>query len=183
MGKIILVLGGTKSGKTSFAQNEASKLARLTGKNISYIATARALDQGMKDRIKRHKESRPNKWETWEEPLNVSEILTKAAMNKAAAILDCFTMLATNIIMELGENPERIAAMDAVSRETNAVISAAKGVNSTLFIISNHVEVGLIAPTALGGLFQDIAGINHQMLAREADEVYLLTAGIPQRLK
>lgn len=183
MGKVILVLGGTKSGKTSFAQKLAAELATGKGKNVTYIATARGLDEGMKKRIAVHRSSRPKKWITVEEPLEVSGILGKAAGNKAAVIIDCLTMLSTNILMELGENPDAEEALRRVTSEVKAILAQAVEIEPDLIIISNHVEAGLVAPTRLGGIFQDIAGISHQIIASAADTVYLMTAGIPQKLK
>ncbi|MBI9106760.1 MAG: bifunctional adenosylcobinamide kinase/adenosylcobinamide-phosphate guanylyltransferase [Spirochaetales bacterium] len=183
MGKITLVLGGTKSGKTSLAQNRASELSGESGKNVSYIATALALDGGMEKRIEAHQRTRPAEWQTAEEPLKVSAILSAASIGKAAVIIDCLTMLATNIIMELGEDPAREEAQALVTSEVKAILAKAAGIDAELIIISNLVEVGLVAPTRLGGIFQDIAGISHQIIAAAADEVILMTAGIPQKLK
>ena len=183
MGKITLVLGGTKSGKTSFAQKRAGDLAEKQRKNVAYIATARALDEGMKARISAHAASRPAEWETVEEPLEVSRILKDSAGDKAAVILDCLTMLTTNIIMELREDLRREDARIMVMKEVESLLEAAEGISPELIIISNQVEVGLVAPTRLGGIFQDIAGISHQAIADKADEVVLMTAGIPLRIK
>lgn len=183
MGRITLVLGGTKSGKTSFAQNKAAKLAADLDKNILYIATARALDGGMKKRIAAHKASRPAEWITVEEPLHVSRILKSESAETSAVLLDCLTMLATNLLMELGDEPDRAEAQKMVIDEVEAILKEAEEIGPELIIISNQVEAGLVAPTRLGGIFQDIAGISHQLIASKADEVYLMTAGIPQKLK
>ncbi len=185
MSRLIFILGGTKTGKTGFAQKLGTDAQKASGKNVSYIATAKALDEGMEDRIKRHRQSRPSEWLTFEEPLVPSSIIEKAAAGASAVILDCFTMLATNIIMQLGEDPDRQKSQNAVTAEIENIIGAcgSSDPDSQLIIISNQVESGLVAPTYLGGLFQDISGICHQMIAAAADEVYLMTAGIPQRLK
>jgi len=183
MGKITLVLGGTKSGKTSFAQNRAGDLSESAAGGVLYIATALALDGGMKKRIAAHRLSRPGHWITVEETYKVSGILKKEAEAKTAVIIDCLTMLATNIIMRLGDEPNREEAQELVTTEVKDLLSAAADVDAEVIIISNQVEVGLVAPTRLGGIFQDIAGISHQIIAAAADEVILMTAGIPQKLK
>ena len=183
MGKISLVLGGTKSGKTAYAQRLAAELSSKKGKNITYIATARALDEGMKRRIAAHRSSRPKEWITVEEPIKISRILQKAAVDKAAVIIDCLTMLSTNILMNLGEEPDPEGALRLVTSEVKAILTQAVEIEPDLIIISNHVETGLVAPTRLGGIFQDIAGISHQIIASAANTVILMTAGIPQKLK
>lgn len=123
MSRLILILGGTKTGKTGFAQRLASEAQRNSGKRVSYLATAKALDEGMADRIRRHRKSRPFDWTTYEEALAPSGILEQAAEGASAVILDCFTMLATNIIMELGEDPDRQQAQKAVTEETGFLIA------------------------------------------------------------
>ncbi len=183
MGKIILVLGGTKSGKTSYTQRLAAELSKSKGKNVTYIATAQGLDEGMEKRISAHRSSRPKEWITVEEPFKISRILQKAAIDKAAVIVDCLTMLSTNILMNLGEEPDPEEALRLVTSEVKAIITQSIEIDPDLIIISNHVETGLVAPTRLGGIFQDIAGISHQIIASAADTVYLMTAGIPQKLK
>ena len=183
LGKITFVLGGIKTGKTNFAQKRAAGLQAESGLNIGYIATAKALDPAMTRRIEAHRASRPAAWETVEEPVSVSDVIIDAADGKAAVILDCFTMLMTNIIMLLGEEPDRMKAQRLIEAETDAVIANARDIRAELIIISNQVEAGLIAPTRLGGIFQDIAGVCHQKIAAAADEVVLMTAGIPQYLK
>jgi adenosylcobinamide kinase/adenosylcobinamide-phosphate guanylyltransferase len=183
MGKITFILGGTKSGKTSFAQRRAAELSEKHNHNVLYIATALALDSGMEKRIEAHKNSRPTEWVTAEESIAVSSILKKESEGKAAVILDCLTMLSTNILMQLGDKPDMVNAQELVTAEVKAILAEADRIEAELIIISNQVESGLVAPTRLGGIFQDIAGISHQLIAAAADDVYLMTAGLPQKLK
>ncbi len=183
MGSIILVLGGTKSGKTTFAQQLAVDAAAEGAGAVLYIATATAFDEGMQARIRQHQSSRPAGWKTLEEPLCVSAALPEAAEGMQAVLLDCLTLLTSNIIMRLGDEPDREETQNRVLREVEGIIQGASRMDATLVVISNYVEAGLVAPTRLGGIFQDIAGLSHQLVARHADAVYMLTAGIPQRLK
>jgi adenosylcobinamide kinase / adenosylcobinamide-phosphate guanylyltransferase len=183
VGKINLVLGGTKSGKTSWAQEKARALSAARALPVAYIATALPFDEGMKLRITKHRASRPTGWITFEEPLHVSRILEEAARGASAVILDCLTVLATNILMELGEEPDREEAQGKVLAEVEAILQAANKVDGELIIVSNLVEEGLIAPTRLGGIFQDIAGLSHQKIAARADRVVHMIAGIPRFLK
>ncbi len=183
MGRVVLVLGGTKSGKTQWAQNRALKCEDENSKNVAYIATAQAFDEGMKERIRKHRENRPEHWITFEECFSVSSILLDTGKDKAAVILDCLTVLSSNILFRLGEDPDRNLAQEQVLTEVSAILDSAAGIEGELIIVSNHVEEGLVAPTRLGGIFQDIAGLSHQMIAERADEVFHIIAGIPNRLK
>jgi adenosylcobinamide kinase / adenosylcobinamide-phosphate guanylyltransferase len=183
MGKVTLVLGGTKSGKTGWAQMRAQELSLATGKTVGYIATALPFDEGMKLRISKHQASRPSHWQTFEESRRVSSILAGASEGKAVLILDCLTLLATNIILEMGDEPDREEAQEAVLTEVSAILEEAEKLEAELIIISNYVEAGLVAPTRLGGIFQDIAGLCHQSVARKAEQVIYMVAGIPQCLK
>ncbi|WP_020612415.1 bifunctional adenosylcobinamide kinase/adenosylcobinamide-phosphate guanylyltransferase [Sediminispirochaeta bajacaliforniensis] len=183
MGHLTLVLGGTKSGKTGWAQKRAAEREKQTGKTILYLATAQGLDPGMEERIRHHRASRPDSWITVEEPYFVADVLDEAARDKGAVILDCLTLLATNIILMKGEAPDPKEAQEAVLAEVEAIISASRRIEPELIIVSNHVEEGLVSPTPLGGMFQDIAGLSHQLIARHADEVVYMIAGIANTLK
>lgn len=183
MGGITLVLGGTKSGKTSWAQHRAASLSEKRKLPVGYIATAIGFDEGMKLRIATHRSSRPAEWPTYEEPRRVSAILNEAAAGKAALLLDCLTVLSTNILLDMGDEPDRQEAQDRVLREVDAILDAAQSIDAELIIISNLVEEGLVAPTRLGGIFQDIAGLSHQRIAARADRVVHMIAGIPRVLK
>ncbi len=184
MGKITLVLGGTKTGKTSFAQNSAQEIQDTeSGSEVLYIATARVLDEEMADRVKKHIASRPSSWKTWEKSRELHVELSQQSSGCSAVILDCLTMLMTNIILDQGEEAERDEVQKIVEQEIELLITACKTIDANIFIISNQVENGLVSPTYLGRLFQDLSGLLHQYIARNADHVYLMTAGIPQKLK
>jgi adenosylcobinamide kinase / adenosylcobinamide-phosphate guanylyltransferase len=180
---IVLVLGGTKTGKTTFAESRAKKLSNELNLPVHYIATARAIDGEMVNRIRKHRENRPSHWITVEEPLRVSEALETIKTMKTVIILDCLTLLMTNIIFEKGENCTRDEAELSVFSEIDKIISE-MGVNNTeLIIISNQVENGLVSEHAWARMFQDITGMAHQRLAAAADHVYMMNAGLSQKLK
>lgn len=184
MGRLILVLGGTKSGKTSFVQNRAKELQRISRDGeVLYIATARVLDEEMKVRVARHIADRPASWKTWEKPTRLHEGLEDMSEGCCALLLDCLTMLATNIISDLGEEPSLTEATRALFEEIDRIIEIIPRLPGELLVVSNQVEAGLVSPYRLGRLFQDLMGMTHQRIAAAADEVYLMTAGIPQRIK
>jgi adenosylcobinamide kinase/adenosylcobinamide-phosphate guanylyltransferase len=180
---ITLILGGTKTGKTTFAQNRALEAEERTGKPVVYMATAKALDDEMTDRISKHKTDRPSRWITIEEELKVSMKIKEECRDTSAIILDCLTLMMTNIILEKGEDCPKAEALEAVFTEVDALIEAASELDSELLIISNQVEVGLVSPYRLGRMFQDIAGMTHQKIAAKSNEVYLMTAGIAVKIK
>jgi len=189
MGAVTLILGGTKSGKSSYARDIALQRQKETEREedrasqVLYIATARVLDEEMADRVQRHIESRPAQWRTWERSVRVGEGLQSESEGCCAVILDCLTMLATNIILDQEEGTPRDEIQQTVLEEVDTILQAAEEIDAELLIISNHVESGLISPNRLGRLFQDICGLCHQHIAAHADRVFLMTAGIPQQLK
>ena len=189
-----LIIGGVKSGKSSWASHLAAERESLG--SVCYLATARAGDDEMKDRIRRHQADRPSSWITVEEPDNPAGYflrLTSAApaeLQPSTVLFDCITLWLTNILAPFGDKPDREEALALGEKEGRRLLMAvldwektAPGGTRETLIVSNHVEAGLISPWPLGRIFQDIAGLTHQMFAAEASQVYLLTAGIPQKLK
>ncbi len=186
MGHITLILGGVKSGKTSFAQREAEREERTSGQRVLYVATAQALDDEMRSRVRRHRASRPQRWETLEEPLAVAEAIeTRLGRQPSPGILilDCLTLLMTNLILTTGDPPDREESDRLVCAATERIFDVLEDARIDAYLISNLVETGLIAPTLLGRMFQEIAGSTHQYAAGRSDRVYRLTAGIPERIR
>ncbi len=167
-------MGGARSGKSSFALNEAMK---ISGRK-AYIATAQALDDEMKERIRKHKEERGADWDTFEEPLKVPEIIGEIKDKYSVIVLDCLTLWLSNLI----------CGNIACSREIDDLVTVLKNsklktLNSKLFIVSNEVGMGIVPENELARSFRDIAGFLNQKAAEVADEVYLVTAGIPLKIK
>lgn len=186
---MILILGGVKSGKSSFAGELAGR--RESSGGVTYLATARAGDDEMKDRIRRHQADRPSSWLTVEEPEDpAGYFLGLNSAGPATVLFDCITLWLTNLLAPFGDKPDREEALELGKREGRRLLealqswenAAPKGERETL-LVSNHVETGLISPWPLGRIFQDLAGLTHQLFAGAADEVFLMTAGLPQKLK
>ncbi len=179
-----LILGGTKSGKTGFAEKLALDLSQDTGAQVLYLATAKAWDEEMKTRIKKHKASRPQNWVTVEYPTEIVNVFPDAVQyDKSIILFDCLTMWITNILMLLGEDFSKEEAESNVLTALDVFLEQAEIYDGELLIISNLVEVGLVSPHFLGRTFQDIAGICHQKIAEKAGCVYQMTAGIPLKIK
>jgi adenosylcobinamide kinase / adenosylcobinamide-phosphate guanylyltransferase len=181
MGKSILLLGGARSGKSSFAQ----KLAFQAGERVLYVATARALDEEMTQRVERHQGERPAGWRTLEAPIQVGAAVRSSYTSEQSVILDCVTMLVTNLILDLCPDGDQIsAAAEAqttatIKTELDGLLACLQDTPATWIIVSNEVGMGLVPPYPLGRLFRDLLGWANQRLAEAADEVYLLVAGIP----
>jgi len=178
--KITFVIGGARSGKSSFALKEASRVA---GKK-AYIATAEALDDEMKDRIEKHQIERDSDWHTHEEQINVFDVLMDIKDKYGAALLDCLTIWVSNVLLraqvaEPGHQLPEESIQDFAEKLNG--LKGLKGLN--LFIVSNEVGMGIVPENKLARQFRDLAGSLNQKVAEIADDVYLVTAGIPLKIK
>ncbi len=178
MGQLIFILGGARSGKSLFAQRVAKKAEEERGGKVIYLATGSAGDEEMQERIEKHRRSRSSNWKTVEAPLDVSAGIAKEGKESSAVIVDCITLLITNFFLsDAGDTEGRIFT------EIENIIKSARNVEADVIIVSNEVGMGIVPESQMGRRFRDIAGRAHQCLAEAADEVYLMTAGLPQRLK
>ena len=179
MPKITLILGGARSGKSTYAENLARKLGR---DDVLYVATAEALDQEMQDRIAKHRAQRPQAWRTLEAPLHPARALLAQRPPEPVILLDCLTMLISNLL--LAHEGEGEAAVDAaVQAEIGELTAAVAQLDVHLIVVSNEVGLGLVPDNALGRIYRDVLGRANQALARAADEVVFMVAGLPMRIK
>jgi adenosylcobinamide kinase / adenosylcobinamide-phosphate guanylyltransferase len=176
---LTLILGGARSGKSSYAQ----RLAEETGKPVTFLATAQALDEEMTARIQKHRLERPATWQTLEVPMNVASCLGQIESN--IVILDCVTLLINNLMMQFVENDlvEEAPFMAAVQREVDELIAALRKKEQDWLVISNEVGLGLVPAYQMGRAYRDAIGWANQALAREADKVIFMVAGIPTTIK
>lgn len=181
MGKLTFILGGARSGKSSHAQ----KLAEESGKIITFIATAQAFDDEMTVRIQKHREDRPAEWQTIEIQKDISAYLIQNPQQTDIYLLDCITLLANNVFMQFIENDlvNEIKAKDALENEITELIKYINEHNEEWIIISNEVGLGLVPPYQMGRVYRDLLGWANQRLAKEADSVLFLVAGIPMVVK
>lgn len=169
--KNILILGGARSGKSAYALELAASFSR----DKVFIATAEALDDEMRARIEKHKAYRSSSWTTVEEPTEIIEVIAK---NKEASLIliDCVTLWLTNL-MEKGLTDADIL------KEVSWLSSAIKETLGAVIIVSNEVGHSLVSENPLGRRFTDLSGRANQKLAKAADEVYFITAGLGTKLK
>lgn len=170
---ITFVTGGARSGKSAFALLEASG---REGRK-AYVATAEALDEEMNDRIQKHKTQRGDDWDTYEEPLNIADILFNIKDRYTTILLDCLTLWLSNTLLTSQQPEERIDAFIDRLDSLNSV----DGLH--LYIVSNEVGMGIIPDNSLSRRFRDLAGTLNQRVAALADDVNLVIAGIPVRIK
>ncbi|MBI5101059.1 MAG: bifunctional adenosylcobinamide kinase/adenosylcobinamide-phosphate guanylyltransferase [Nitrospirae bacterium] len=169
-GTITFVIGGARSGKSSFALDRASE---YEGQKV-FIATAQAFDSEMTKRIQKHRQERGGDWETVEAPLAITGVLKDKSGKCGVIVIDCLTLWLSNLLL---------AGMD-VEMETGSFISSLSTVNCPrVFIVSNEVGMGIVPENELARRFRDIAGRLNQKTAALADEVYMVTAGIPVKIK
>jgi adenosylcobinamide kinase / adenosylcobinamide-phosphate guanylyltransferase len=169
-GGITFIIGGAKSGKSSFALKKAES---LPGRK-AYIATAEPFDDEMKERIAKHKTQRGKDWQTFEEPVNMARVFKETGNGFAAVVIDCLTLWLTNILLGTGQPEAEIGSFLSSIKEKN---------HPPFFVVSNEVGMGIVPDNALSRRFRDLAGHLNQQVAQIADEVYLVTAGIPLRIK
>lgn len=183
--KIVLVTGGARSGKSTFAESYIENLS----KRVGYIATAEPFDEGMKDRIKKHIEQRPGEWPTFECYEEISPIIEGISKNCDVILLDCITVMVTNLMFKNCLDWTRIQRDEIneiekkIEKELEALIHQLIENNLSAVIVTNEVGAGIVPENRLARLFRDIAGRVNQQLAKQADEVYFVVSGIPMQIK
>jgi adenosylcobinamide kinase/adenosylcobinamide-phosphate guanylyltransferase len=185
LSKLVLVTGGARSGKSTFAEEMAKKV----GNNILYVATSIPFDDEMKLRIKKHREHRPSSWETVEAYKDMDIHLEDKIKGKDGVILDCLTIMITNIMLERYEDWDNISAEEAdevekhVKSEIDKLLGVIKKCTIPFIAVTNETGMGVVPWNKVGRAFRDIAGRTNQIMARAAQEVYLCISGIPVRIK
>lgn len=169
-GRILFVLGGARSGKSTHAERLAGELG---GDAVTYVATAAILDEEMRDRVAKHRAQRNAAWPTVEAPLHAADAVLSAAHD--VVLLDCVTLLASNWLLEFGE--------EAALRAVDALVGAVRASGRTLVAVSNEVGSGIVPATALGRRFRDLQGLVNRRLMDAADHGVLLVAGQPLTVK
>ncbi len=185
MGRILLITGGARSGKSGYAE----QLAADSGENIAYIATARAFDEEMEDRIAKHRLQRPDAWHTFEAPTSPSAIIAAEGARYGTVLLDCLTVMITNRILThtVDWDHPQVAQLHAVEAdvlaEIEAIIEAAGSCGTRLIAVTNEVGYGIVPLSPLARFFRDCAGRVNQRMAAAAEAVFLVVSGIPLQIK
>jgi adenosylcobinamide kinase/adenosylcobinamide-phosphate guanylyltransferase len=203
--KFILILGGARSGKSSFAQSLAAKL----GRKVLFVATGEPLDEEMASRIGEHRRRRPKNWRTLEIDTRVGQKLQGQIKDADVVLLDCITLLVSNILTKEGEpsshhckpftpshcepftlshceesSDEAISQAETqVMAEMEDLIDCIDKHEGNFIVVSNEVGLGLVPDNKLGRIYCDLLGKANQLLAQYASEVYLMVSGIPLKMK
>jgi adenosylcobinamide kinase/adenosylcobinamide-phosphate guanylyltransferase len=179
MGQLTLLLGGARSGKSATAE----RMAQEHGGSVLYVATAQAFDDEMRERIAMHRAERPPHWQTLEAPLNLSYALFTIGNQHEVVLVDCMTLLASNALLTLPEEATQNEASKVVMSEVEGLLDIVNTWQAHFIVVSNEVGMGIVPPYRLGRLYRDALGRANQRLASVADEVMLLVAGLPWKLK
>ena len=171
--RVILILGGVRSGKSRYAQQLAQRANRVT-----FVATAeRRDDEEMRQKIERHRAERPSNWATIEEPLNLAHVVRSAEANSDVILIDCLTLFASNLLEAHGEN------LELARPQIDDLCIALQSASCTVILVSNEVGSGVVPAYVLGRRFRDLVGEINQRIAAVADSVLFMVAGLPLVLK
>lgn len=179
MKKMWFILGGARSGKSTYALN----LAKNIEENVLFVATATPSDEFMEERIRRHKQERPAGWETLEVTKDVGKAIMGLAGKFDVVIIDCLTVLAGSRIIELPENVGEVDAWEALKPEIDGIINAWEALDSTFIIVSNEVGLGVVPATNIGCTYRDALGRANYQVAKNATDVVMMISGLPMMLK
>ncbi len=168
-GHVVLVLGGARSGKSSFSE----RMIISAGGERHYIATGQAFDDEMVDRIARHQADRGEGWITHEIPLDLPRHLATIDAAGRSVLVDCLTLWVSNLMMSERD----------LKAESEALIAQLSSCASHVVLVSNEVGLGIVPENRMAREFRDHAGRLHQKIAAIADKAYFVAAGLPLKLK
>jgi adenosylcobinamide kinase/adenosylcobinamide-phosphate guanylyltransferase len=177
---MILVTGGARSGKSSFAESLYEG-----DKNVAYIATSRVEDIEMGDRVKLHRASRPSEWRTFEGTYD----LDQAVGDEKKYLLDCLTVLSSNIMFDLTKDLDRIDMQvqnkveETIVSEITKLYKKLEKIDGELVLVTNELGYSLVPDNHIGRVFTDIQGRVNQRIASLSNEVYLVCCGIAVKIK
>ncbi|MBI3772274.1 MAG: bifunctional adenosylcobinamide kinase/adenosylcobinamide-phosphate guanylyltransferase [Gammaproteobacteria bacterium] len=166
-----LILGGVRSGKSRYAQS----LAAVSGLPVVYIATATTRDVEMQARIEKHRAERPADWVLIEESIALAMALQQHAAQDRCLIVDCLTLWLTNLLL-LEDDAE-------LERQREELLKIAGSLPGRIIFVSNEVNMGVVPMGQLSRRFCDEAGVLHQALATQCEQVVLMVAGLPLQMK
>ncbi|WP_406678492.1 bifunctional adenosylcobinamide kinase/adenosylcobinamide-phosphate guanylyltransferase [Moorella sp. ACPs] len=183
-GSLIMVTGGARSGKSRLAE----ELAAAGGEKVVYLATAVVGDAEMAARVEMHRRRRPAAWLTVEAPLAVTEAVAREGRRAGTILLDSLGMWLSNLLSQeaagAGDSWEKsTAVVEAIMVKVRELAAVARQVPARVIIVTEEAGMGLIPPYPLGRVFRDLLGLANQEIARRADQVYLVVAGLPLVLK
>jgi len=178
-GKIILVTGGARSGKSLFAE----QYAIAQGEKLAYIATAQIYDQEMASRVALHRGRRANNWQTFEAPYDAHQTMELAAKEAKVILFDCLTLYMSNLLLASHTTDQPEDKFQYIMEQIDKLLASAKASQAIVLFVTNEVGMGIVPDNALARQYRDIAGSVNQKVAAAADEVYLVVSGLAVEIK
>ena len=183
--KVVLITGGARSGKSSFALSMADK----NGGRRYFLATAEPSDDEMRERIRRHRKERGEAWGTIEETSDIARVIRKLDIEDTVIVIDCITVWLANIILKTcstatDEDVLNDVENNAIERTVSELVETLSGLkNASVYIVTNEVGMGIVPENRLARFFRDVAGRVNQRLADVSDSVFFIVSGIPVKIK
>ncbi|KUO49757.1 MAG: hypothetical protein APF76_00480 [Desulfitibacter sp. BRH_c19] len=191
MSRIVMVIGGSSSGKSVFAEEIVHRLQNTQSCPVTYVATGTIWDDEFAKRVEKHKIRRPKNWGIIEEPRNLHQALVNKVDEEELFLIDGIGTWVTNIMYfcsSMGkEDPQEFSwkksQEDEFKEFLGLFMEACKKFNGTIIMVADEVGMDVIPYHKEGRVFRDLNGMANQKLAKCADEVYLVVCGIPMQIK
>lgn len=178
MSKLILITGGARSGKSDYAQLRAEA---VEGSRF-FVASCPVVDSEMSERIRRHKQDRQNgNWETIEEELDLPGVIDRLPSG-STCLVDCLTLWVNNLMYQYEREGEEFSE-DDMQTQVKQLLNSAQAFTGTLFCVSNEVGMGVVPENPLARKYRDCIGRCNRLIAAAADEVILVSCGLPLFIK
>ena len=162
MGRIILITGGARSGKSRFAEEYAKRYSEKHGGLVAYIATAEVYDDEMAFRVKLHRKRRPSSWTTFEAPKDADKVLDRAKKEHNIVLFDCLTIYVSNMLCDIGDITDSDLNYRTVMEKIGLLMDAAKNTDGISIFVTNEVGAGIVPANHLSREYRDVAGIANQ---------------------
>ena len=179
----ILIIGGARSGKSNYAQQLALKCPQP----VLFVATAEPGDEEMRQRIEKHKKERPSTWQTLEVTIHIGDRIRGEIGTVQTVIVDCISLLVNNIFNKhldsSGELSNPSLVEEDVTAEIGALVNCINQAEARFLIVTNEVGLGLVPASSMSRLYRDLLGKANQTLVQHSDEVYMMVAGLPVKIK
>ena len=173
MNEVIFVIGGCRSGKS----REALEMAEgMPGGHKTFIATCIPRDAEMKRRVAQHQKERSLNWRTVEVPVHLPQAIAEKSREANIVLVDCLTLWISNLMLELEDDRKILACLPELIRALNTA-------DCPVVLVSNEVGTGIVPENRLSRRFRDLVGSTNQAVARQADRVVWMVAGIPVGIK
>ena len=178
-----LIIGGARSGKSDYALEFALK----SPQPVLFVATAEAGDEEMRQRIDAHRRARPDTWETLEATTLVGDRIQQEVGATPTVIVDCITLLVNNVFNKYlnsgGELSEPSLVEKDVMAEIGSLVDCINQAEAGFIVVTNEVGQGLVPASNMSRLYRDLLGKANRILAQNTDDVYLMMAGLPVKIK